>query len=455
MMISLARWAILVMALMAALPPGGGAARAETLADALASAYRSSGLLAQNRALLRAADEDVAGAVAAMRPVLNYVLGSRYNSISDSTVSNLQLSASMVLWDFGRSRLRREAARENVLSLRAALAGVEQKALMRAVSAYAGLLREQATVELRRNNVKLLEEQLKATKERFDLGQISRTDVAFSEARLAGARSALAAARAALEGARAEYKAAIGHKPGLLAPLPAAPKTARSLEEALRIARKSHPDLVQARHSVRAAELNAELSLAAIRPTLSGSASVSIDENGNDSSNLGLTLSGPIYQGGALASANRKAAARRDAAFAGLQLASAAVEQQVSSAWNRLKAARAGLKAYDEQVRAARVALRGVREEARLGARTTLDVLDAEQEYLDANVARVSARTDAYLAAYAMLQAMGLLSAEHLGLNVPLYDPAAYYDAVRKAPLNGISPQGRQLDNLLQSLGRK
>ncbi len=454
-MIRMARRAVFLVALSASILLSGLSARAETLADALASAYRSSGLLAQNRALLRAADEDVAGAVAAMRPVLNYVLGSNYNSISDNTVSNLQLSASMVLWDFGRSKLRREAARENVLSLRAALVGVEQKALMRAVTAYANLLRERSTVELRRNNVRLLEEQFRAAKERFDLGQISRTDVAFSEARLAGARSALAAANAALQGARAEYKAAIGHVPGKLAPLPAAPATARSLEEALRIARKSHPDILQARHSVRAAELNAELSLAAIRPTLRGSAAVSVDENGNDSSNLGLTLSGPIYQGGALASANRKAAARRDAAFAGLHLATAGIEQQVTSAWNRLLAARAGLKAYDQQVRAARVALRGVREEARLGSRTTLDVLDAEQEYLDANVSSVSARTDAYLAAYTMLQAMGLLTAEHLGLNVPLYDPEAYYDAVRRAPLHGISPQGKKLDNLLQSLGRK
>ena len=189
----LVRAALLLFALAALAP----ATRAETLGDALAAAYRNSGLLEQNRALLRAADEDVAAAVASMRPVLNYVISgsySNYDSLVETTGASLALTASMVLYDFGRSRLRREAARENVLALRAALLGIEQTVLQRAVAAYVTLVRDQAVVALRETNLELMQQELQAARDRFEVGQITRTDVAFAEARLAASKSALAAA---------------------------------------------------------------------------------------------------------------------------------------------------------------------------------------------------------------------------------------------------------------------
>ena len=437
------------LALAGAFPAG-----AETLADALVSAYRTSGLLEQNRALLRAADEDVAQATAALRPVLNYTLASNYSSISETTMSNLQLSAKMVLFDFGRSKLRREIARENVLSLRAALAGVEQKVLLRAVSAYAGVQRDQAIAQLRRKNVTLIAEQLRAARDRFDLGQATRTDVAFAEARLAAAKSALAAARGNLAVSREEYRAVTGHYPASLAALPKPPATAHSAAAALEIARRNNPDLLQAQHSARVADLNQELAMAAVRPTLAGQAQATVDQDRRDSSSVGLVLSGPIYQGGALAAKARKAAAQRDAARAGLHLAASGVEQKVNAAWARLAVADAGLKANAEQVRAARLALRGVREEADVGSRTILDVLNAEQDLSDAETRRVSAGTDRYLAVYNLLSAMGILSAEHLKLGVPVYDPQAYYNAVSRAPAYRVSPEGQRLDGVLKALGR-
>jgi outer membrane protein len=433
----------------------GVGARAESLTDALISAYRSSGLLEQNRALLRAADEDVARATAGLRPILNYALSAQYSSITQTTSSNLQLSASMMLFDFGRSGLRVDLARENVLALREALVGVEQAVLLRAVAAYANVQRDTSIVALRENNLRLITQELRAAQDRFDVGAVTRTDVAIAQARLASSNSALAAARGNLAVSREEYHSAVGRRATGLAALPAPPATAKSLAAARALARQRHPDMAQAQHSVAIADLNVELARAAIKPALSGSAMAAVNQDGNDSSSVGITLSGPIYQGGALASAYRKAAAQRDAARAGLHLAGLKVDQDVGNAWARLTVADARLQATEQQIRASRVAYRGTKQEAELGSRTTLDVLNAEQELLDAEAGRVSAETDRYIAVYNLLAAMGLLTADHLRLGLATYDPAAYYDAVKSAPTYRVSPQGKRLDSLLKSIGKK
>ena len=205
------------LAVVAALP-----AQAETLTDALVSAYTSSGLLEQNRALLRAADEDVAGAVAALRPVLNYVASVNWQDPvapgADNTSGSLALSADWLLYDFGASALRTDAAKETVLATRAALIGVEQGVLMRAAAAYMNVRRAGAFVRLRENNVRLITEQLRAERDRFDVGEVTRTDVSIVEARLAAARSGLAAARGELTRAEQEYLAAVGRLPGVRGP---------------------------------------------------------------------------------------------------------------------------------------------------------------------------------------------------------------------------------------------
>ncbi|MEE9427846.1 MAG: TolC family outer membrane protein [Paracoccaceae bacterium] len=430
-----------------------GAVRAETLTDALVSAYKNSGLLEQNRALLRAADEDVAQSVASLRPVINYAIGANYSSITDATTSNLQLSANMMLFDFGRSKLRVEVAEENVLALREALVGIEQNALLGAVRAYVNMQRDTSIVGLRQNNVRLISEELRAAKERFDVGEITRTDVALAQARLAGSNSALSAALGNLAISREEYRANVGHYPRNLAGLPSPPATAGSLETARSIARQNHPDIAQSKHNVRISDLNVAIAAAGIRPSLTGNANVGVNQDGDSSSSFGLSFSGPIYQGGALASAHRKSAARRDASRAGLLLTGLNVDQNVGNAWARLAVANAGLEATGQQIRASRVAFRGVKEEASLGARTTLDVLNAEQELLDAESAQISAQTDRYVAVYSLLAAMGLLTAEHLRLGITTYDPAAYFNAVKNAPSYGVSDQGKRLDSLLKSIG--
>ena len=460
-------WAIVIgkstlkaVAFFLAVALSGPAAKAETLTDAFISAYKTSGLLEQNRALVRAADEDVAQAVARLRPILNYVASASYSSLADQTPfndgisANLELSASLLLYDFGRSRLGTDVAKENVLALREALIGVEQDVLQRAVSAYVAVQRNISIVALRNSNLRLITQELRAARDRFEVGEITRTDVSLAEARLAGAQSGLAAATGDLAISREEYRAAVGRYPDGLAPLPTPPATASSQEAATAIARQRHPNILQAQRNVTVAELSIALADAAMRPSLTGSAGVGVDRDGDDAHRLGITLSGPIYSGGALTSASRQSAARRDASLAALHLTRLAIDQNVRTSWARLSVANAAIQASDQQIRAATVAFQGVREEAALGARTTLDVLNAEQELLDARASRILAESDRYNAIYGLLSSMGLLTVEHLNLGIPTYDASAYYNAVKTAPTYRVSPQGDKLDRLLQGIGR-
>ena len=437
------------------------AVSAETLTDALISAYKHSGLLEQNRALLRAADEDVATAVAAMRPVINYVARSNYSAQSAAAVgsdgisSSLSITADLLLYDFGQTDLRIDLAKENVLVLREALIGIEQDVLLRAVSAFMNVQRDSSIAALRDNNVRLITQELRAAEDRFEVGEITRTDVAIAQARLAASRSLLAVALGNLERSKEEYRAAIGRLPGQLATPPSSPSTARSKEGAVATARKRHPSMKQAQRRVTIAELSAQLSEAILKPRFSGSASLGVNQDGDDTSTMGLTLSGPIYQGGQLASAIRKAAANVDAARAGLHLTRHGVDQNVGNGWVGLAVADAALNASEQQIRASTVAYRGVKEEQSLGARTTLDVLNAEQELLDARASKISAQTDRYVAVYNLLATMGLLTVDHLRLGIATYDPAAYYNAVKDAPTYKVSPQGAKLDSVMKALGKK
>ena len=433
-------------------------ATAESLGDALSGAYLNSGLLKQNQALLRAADENVAQAVAALRPIVSYSANLSNNAPpgpAGALNGSLGVNVSMLLFDFGNSELAVEAAKESVLATRQSLLSVESQVLLRAVQAYTSVRDSQSFVALRENNVRVITQQRRAAEDRFEVGEITRTDVSLAEASLAGARSGLVAEQGNLARAREEYRSAVGRYPGPLQTLPNPPAIPSTLDEALAIARQNSPTIVQAKHNVTVAEINVKRAELGMKPTLQGSGGVAIDDDGDTSSSLGLTFSGPIYRGGALSAGLRQAKANRDATRAQLLTARLSVDQQVANAWANLSVAAAVLTASEQEVRALTLALRGLQEEARLGSRTTLDVLDQEQDLLDAQTNRVSAQTDRYVAVYQLLSAMGLLTADHLGLNVPRYDPAAYYNAVKDAPVVNVSPQGERLDRVLKGLGRE
>ncbi|MGL6211708.1 MAG: TolC family outer membrane protein [Paracoccaceae bacterium] len=454
-------WAVLSVAMLGFTP----AAQSETLADALIAAYRNSNLLDQNQAVLRAADEDVAIAVSSLRPVVQYTLQSGWNR-QESTFgrntpwdtsldTSLNLTASLTIADFGRTRLGIEIAEASVLATRQALVDVEQSVLLDAVSAYVEVGYQSSIVALRQSNVRLITEELRAATDRFDVGEVTRTDVALAEAALAAARSGLASARGDLALARESYRAATGAYPGRLSGLPRAPATARSLDEAREIALRTHPGIRQSQQEVKIGDLQVQLAKAQMSPTLSGSVSATERWEGNDEGidgqSVTLSFNQTVYAGGRLSAGYRQAIQQKEQARAALQQAGVTVAENVGRSWSNIAVARASIAAGDEQIRAAQVAFDGVREEAALGARTTLDVLDAEQDLLDARASRLLAEANLYIGVYQLLSSMGLLTAEHLNLGIPTYDVGAYYKAVRNAPAH--SPQGKKLDRILKSIG--
>jgi outer membrane protein len=224
------------------------------------------------------------------------------------------------------------------------------------------------------------------------------------------------------------------------------------MEAARDVALKSHPLIAQAQRGVTIRDLAVEAAKANFRPTLSARAGVQTADTGVETQSFGLVLNQQLYSGGAKASSLRKAIAERDGARADLSQAGIQIAEAVGSAWAGLAVANAQVTAGDQQIRAAQTAFEGVREEARLGARTTLDVLNAEQELLDARVTRIEAEAQRYLGVYRVLQAMGLLSVDHLKLGIPTYDPTPYFNAVRNAPAH--SAQGQKLDRILEKIGR-
>ncbi|MCH8466537.1 MAG: TolC family outer membrane protein [Roseinatronobacter sp.] len=450
-----ARFSVLFTVLLSVSSP----ITAQTLADTFVAAYQNSNLLEQNRALLRAADEDVAIAVAGLRPVLNFVADARarYSSLQpDSVTASLGLSAEMTLIDFGRGRLGQEAATAQVLATRQALVDIEQRVLLDAASAYMDVRSASEAVALSRATVRVITEELSAARERFELGEITRTDVSLAEARLAGARSNLAAAEGDLAAAREGYKLVTGAYPGQLRPPPALPRTAPSVQVAQDIAQRTHPLILQAQHQVTASERSAEAIAAQRHGSVTASAQINraFPDRGQNSTTgeLGIRYARPLYQGGREDAQTRQALARRDAARSGLHQTVAQISQQVAIAWANVDVASARIAASQQQVRASESAFEGTREEARLGARTTLDVLNAETDLLNARTTLLQAQAAQQIATYNLLSSMGLLTVDHLGLGIPTYDAEAYFNAVRTAPL--ASPQGEALDRVLRAIGR-
>ncbi|MDF3906918.1 MULTISPECIES: TolC family outer membrane protein [Paracoccus] len=452
--------------LIAALLAGATAAPAgaESLADAMVAAYRHSALLEQNRAVLRAADEDAATALAQLRPVVQWIAEHSFQKINGLAIgrsTGIGLQAQITLYDWGRNAIAIDAAKETVLATRAALVGVEQDVLLGAVQAYLDVRSATEQVDLQANSVRVIGQEQQAASDRFEVGEITQTDVSQADAALAAARASLAAARGNLEVAREVYRAATGRAPGQLAPPPPTPALPASLEAARQIGQRSHPAILQAQRLAAAAELGVAAAAAERNPTLTGQASIgrsrelslqSQQESTRNTLGASLSLSQTIYSGGRLPSAHRKAMARRDEARAGLLQVSRQVDEAVGRSWAGIDVARAQIGAIDEQIVAAQQAYEGVREEATLGARTTLDVLDAEQLLLEARANKISAEANLQLAHYQLLAAMGLLTVENLKLGIPTYDPSAYYNAVQDAPFT--SRQGESLDRVLRALGR-
>ena len=432
------------------------AAVSDTLSDALIWAYQSSPTLEINRANLRSADEGVAQARAAKRPQLDASANISLNQATGAArnitdVYRAQLDASLLLYDGGATNAAIQSANANVQAARASLVGIEQGVLINAVAAYVDVRRDQKFVSLAENNVKVINQQVEAARDRFEVGEVTRTDVSQANARLASARSNLAANRGAYQRSIESYIVAVGRKPNRLAPLPAIPKLPATLSEAQAIAKREHPSIKAGQSAQMAAEFDLVRAKAAKKPRLSLGANVTYSKNagiyGQDQTSGALSLSGrvPLYDGGANNSLIRQAHAVLDRRKAELQDSGRIVEQDTAIAWANLDVARASIRSSRQQIRAARIAFEGIQEEAKLGARTTLDVLDAEQEVLNAESGLVAAQRDEYLAAYNLIASMGLLTTKYLNLGIEEYDPNVYYQSVNKKPL---SAEGEALNRI-------
>jgi len=435
-----------------------GAGQAESLKSALAKAYENSGVLAQNQALLNAADESVVAAAGALLPAVQASISQSYrktegvSDISDST--SFSISARMPIYDFGRGQLGIDLAKEAVAGTRLQLASIEQSVLLNAIEAFMQYRQVTELVRLRENNLKVIDQELRAANDRFEVGEITRTDVAMAEAAKAQSLSALAQARGDLERSTEAYMMAVGSKPNSPdAPvnLPSLPASASAAKAA---AAKGHPDVLAAQSQVKQAEIRLAQAEANAMPSISLSGSLSRSDqtslNMTSSANLGVEATIPLYQGGQIDSGVRQATAQLSSAKSALRVAVLNSDLQVGSAYARLTVARANMQATEQQIAAAQIAFDGLREEAKLGARTTLDVLNAEQNLLDAKANRVIASTEVVNATYAVVAALGQLSAKGLGLQVDLFDPEAYSATVQTA---APSMRGLQLDKVLGKLG--
>ncbi len=444
------------------------AASAETLADAIALAYQTNPTLQEQRASQRALDENYVQARTGLRPSVDASIqasrsetdfgSSRVTRVdddndpltpdvvvmvdsSDSDSASATLSVTQPLYTGGRVTSQISASQADVLAGREGLRSVEAGVLAQVVQSYVDVRRDQERLRISQENNAVLQRQLDEARARFEVGEITRTDVAQAEARLAAAKAGLSSSQASLAISRATYAAVVGQNPTDLAPEPSLenilPKT---VDEAFDKAETNNPQLLAAAYAEQASRARVASARAERRPTvgLRGSLGYSgeADSRFNDydrALSASVVASVPIFTGGLTNSRIRQSAERNNADRIAIEGARRDVLQSVSQSWNQLLGSRANLAANEEQVRAARIAFEGVREEAQVGLRTTLDVLNAEQELRNAELALISARRDEYVAGALVLSAMGLLEAQNLVPGVEVYDASANFDRVKRS----------------------
>jgi len=419
-------------------------ASADTIESALAKAYMNNPDFNAQRAALRATDEGVQRARAGLLPSVSASssLGrqsSTYNS-SNEVLSprTLGVSVTQSLYNGARVTNQIDQSEKSVLAAREQLRSVEQKVLFGASSGYMAVVRDTAVLKVRQANINVLKEQLRQTEDRFNVGEVTRTDVAQVSAQLAAAEAERSAAQASLASSVASYQQIIGSMPDALADaVPLVNMVPTSLDQALLIGQADHPDIRTARFSVDIAAAGVKIAQGELLPSLSLKGSLthandykSADDEYNDASIL-ASLTIPLYEGGEVHARVRQLketlGQRRLEADSALR----AVIAEISSAWSQYITSQARIKAAETQIEAATVALNGTREEAKVGQRTTLDVLIADQTLLGAQVNLVTAQTDRVVASYRVLSSVGKLSANSLGLKVKGYDAKVHYDKVK------------------------
>jgi outer membrane protein len=419
------------------------AASAETLQDALAAAYNSNPQLQAERAALRGTDEDVASAKSGYRPSINSQANIEKNFFDvDGTTRSASATVQQPLFRGGRTRNSVAAAEYSVKIGREQLRGLENRVFLDTVSAYMDVVRAQSELELNDNQVKVLQRQLKATQDRFRVGDGTRTDVAQAEARVARAVSGRTAAQGGLTTSREAYRRVVGQLPGTLkrpATLPGLPKT---VDDAVEVAVETSPQAQSARYLEKIASKQVAIAKGAVLPSASADVGVNYRDQpltsfGFDgrstvtSGSVGASLSVPFFQGGAEYAAVRKAQQLRSQRMIEIATAERAVVEQVRSAWAQYESSTSSILSSEAAVKANEIALEGVKMEQTVGSRTVLDVLDAEQELLNSRVELVRNQRNETVAAHGVLAATGQLDLQGLALPVERYNPDEYYNKAK------------------------
>ena len=421
---------------------------AESLQQALTSTYRTNPQLDAARATLRATDEDVARANSTYRPTINGTASSAWSRTdtqpNTTTAGEVHprgygLTIAQPIFRGFRSLSQVRVAEAGARAGRETLRNVEQSVLLLAATAYVDVVLYQAIVRLSESNVNVLANQLKATQDQFTVGEVTRTDVAQAESRLAAARSTLEGNRATLRSNRGIYERIVGNPPGQLVE-PREPSKAfpKSLEEATQIAARENPLIVNSLYLEQAARFSIDQIRGELLPTITLNAAYTrqwdpsrvIDETESRSVTANMTV--PLYTGGDTEARIRQAKHTHVSRLQTVEQIRTEQQALVVTAWSRYLAAKAQLTAAMAQVKASQTALTGVREEYRVGQRTLLDVLNAEQELFTAQNAEVTAKHDIIVQSYTVLQTTGRFSAQEMGLGLEIYDPEVHYFEVRR-----------------------
>ena len=435
--------------LLAVLALGQSGVSAQSLEEALAKAYLNNPTLRAARAELRATDEGVAQAQSGWRPTLElgYDIGKEYSDSSGGSSSSggsqnrTPRSGSVTLeqniFQGFRTVAGTERAEEIVKAERARLASTEQQVLLDAATAYMDVVRDEAVLNLNVNNERVLKRQLEATRDRFEVGEVTRTDVAQAESRLSSAIADRIQAEGALVRSRARFRNIVGDMPETLKPTSTLDGLPATEDDAVSRAQVNNPSVLAVKFDERASKSAIKSAEDELLPTvdlvgeLSRADQSSSPTSRSDGASVTAQLTVPLYQAGAVSSRIRQAKQTWSQQRMLLEAAVRDATQAATDAWKRLETARAQIAAFTAAVRAGEIALEGVRQEAQVGSRTVLDVLDAEQELLNARVSLVRAERDAVVASVDLRQAVGTLLASDLNLPVEKYDPEKNYRAVR------------------------
>jgi outer membrane protein len=455
----------------------GGAANAQSLEDALARAYMANPTLNAQRAQVRATDEQVPQALSGYRPTVTVTadvgrartqqvtdLGAsglggggagaaaagKVKSTDNTTPRGAGITADQTLFDGFRTYNNVRTAESNVLGAREQLTNSEQNVLFDTAQAYMDVLRDYAILDVRRNNVDVLKEELRAANQRFEVGEVTRTDTSQAQAAVEGSYTAVSQAEAQLNTSRATYRQVVGEDIGR-------PRAARSIDkllpkslnEAVNLGQAQHPAILAAFHGVDAATLQIRVFESDLYPQIGLEAGLqrrydasSQVTRSTDASVVGR-LTFPIYQGGLVSSRVRQAKETAGQRRLEADVSRDQVRQAAVSAWGQLQAATSQIQSAQAQIKANQTALNGVREEAKVGQRTTLDVLNAQQAVLNARITLIEAQRDRVVAAYALMSAAGWLTANRLGLAAALYNPNVHYEQVRDKWFGLRTPDGR------------